>query len=115
MKKWSEYYLDENSGEPVSLQDLESGFNSLKESEPESYAYCESFDDYMEACMWYNNGALHPLTDYYKIGLNSFVPWDKDDARNGLKWLKESIATYGCITEAQTEEIISNWRAIEEY
>lgn len=112
---WSKYYMDENSGEPVSLQDLEASYNSLKESEPESYACYDTFDYYMNACMWYNNGALHPLTDYYKIGLNSFVPWDEEDAKNGLKWLEESIRKYGCITQAQKEEIISAWESIEEY
>lgn len=111
---WNRYYLDENSGEPVSLEQLKADYEMLKEADPESYACYDSFDYYMNACMWYNNGALRPLTDYYRIGLNSFEPWDEDDAKNGLKWLKESIATYGCITEAQTKEIISAWENIEE-
>ena len=53
------YYLDNDRGYIISREELRKEFDLMTDEEQQEY---NSFDDYIKACMVWNNGALKPLT-----------------------------------------------------
>ena len=54
------HYLDNDRGYIISREELRKDFDFMTDEERQEYN--NSFDDYINACMVWNNGALKPLT-----------------------------------------------------
>ena len=54
------HYLDNDRGYIISREDLRKEFDLMTDEEQQQYN--NSFEDYINACMYWNNGALKPLT-----------------------------------------------------
>ena len=54
------HYLDNDRGYIISREELRKDFDFMTDEERQEYN--NSFDDYIKACMYWNNGALKPLT-----------------------------------------------------
>lgn len=53
------HYLDTEHGYIISREELRKEFELMTDEEQQEY---NSFDDYIKACMVWNNGALTPMT-----------------------------------------------------
>lgn len=54
------HYIDNDRGYIISREDLRKEFDFMTDEEQQEYN--NSFEDYIKACMCWNNGALKPLT-----------------------------------------------------
>ena len=54
------HYLDTEHGYIISREELRKDFELMTDEEQQEYN--NSFEDYIKACMYWNNGALKPLT-----------------------------------------------------
>ena len=54
------HYLDNDRGYIISREELRKDFDFMTDEERQEYN--NNFDDYIKACMVWNNGALKPLT-----------------------------------------------------
>ena len=78
----STYYYSTEWGDVVTLDRVRSEFETFQS---EGYYLDESFDCYLEGCMWYNNGDLTPLSDYIdglKHRLRTAVRFAHTDPKN---------------------------------
>lgn len=112
MANWSEWYLDSESWEPISLDQLKKDYEQFREESPEDYARYDSFDYYMSACMDYNGGSLWKMSDFYESGLAQESPEDPDGAKEALDWLDSVARKYG-LPEDEKYRLIARWRAHE--
>ena len=54
------HYIDNDRGYIISREELRKDFDFMTDEERKEYN--NSFEDYIKACMVWNNGALKPLT-----------------------------------------------------
>lgn len=69
------HYLDNDRGYIISREELRKDFDFMTDEERQEYN--NSFEDYIKACMYWNNGALQPMTaeeyNKYTIMINDSI------------------------------------------
>ena len=53
------HYIDNDRGYIISREELRKDFDLMTDEERQEYN--NSFDDYIKACMYWNNGTLTPI------------------------------------------------------
>lgn len=89
MAKWNNWYLNTNTGDAISLEQLKTDYEQFKAESPEDYARYPDFDSYMNACMVRNNGSLAPIHELAENDVVTFL-----DEKEALDYINEAAVKY---------------------